>query len=173
MREKAFTLIELMVVIAIIGVLSSVLAPQIFKQINKGKVAAAVSFVNALKTAAFSYYSDTEQWPADGSTGTACLTATSQGTCPSGWSGPYIDRWPSAGPWSGSTYSWSSANGAGGGLFGSGAVRVVALAAGSSTLTNSDIQEIDKKIDGSVDNSAGAVRYSSGATTAYLLISAN
>ncbi|OFW35746.1 MAG: hypothetical protein A2074_08370 [Candidatus Aquicultor primus] len=75
MRKKGFTLIELMVVIAIIGVLSSVLAPQIFKQINKGRQSAVVSFYNNLKTATSSYYADTEQWPATGATGIGCLTA--------------------------------------------------------------------------------------------------
>ena len=40
MKKKAFTLIELMVVIAIIGVLLAVIAPQVFRQINKGKTAA-------------------------------------------------------------------------------------------------------------------------------------
>ncbi|MDO8748864.1 MAG: prepilin-type N-terminal cleavage/methylation domain-containing protein [Candidatus Omnitrophota bacterium] len=169
MSKKGFTLVELMVVIAIIGVLSSVLAPQLFKQINKGRIAAAVSFHNALKTAANSYYSDTEQWPADGATGQGCLTAMTQGSCPTGWSGPYVDRWPGAGPWVSSTYAWASNSS---NPWGTTAVRYVILTCGTSSCTTADFDEIDRKVDGgTASGTAGSMRYSG--TTAQLLVSAN
>lgn len=169
MSKKGFTLIELMVVIAIIGVLSSVLAPQIFKQINKGRQSAVVSFYNNLKTATSSYYADTEQWPATGATGIGCLTATSQGSCPAGWAGPYIDRWPAYGPWATSTYTWCSGSCG----YGAASSRVLTLTGTGSAITNADIIEIDKKIDGGESNTAGVVQYSSGATSCTILISAN
>lgn len=166
MSKKGFTLIELMVVIAIIGVLSSVLAPQIFKQINKGRVAAAISFYNSLKTAAFSYYSDTEVWPADGTTGRDSLTAMTSTI--TGWSGPYIDRWPQAGPWVGTSYTWENDSSS----FGGTSARYVTIScSGTCNMVNADLQEIDKKIDGAADGAAGAMRYSG--TTAQLLIAAN
>ena len=169
MSKKGFTLIELMVVIAIIGVLSSVLAPQIFKQINKGRQSAVISFYNNLKTATSSYYADTETWPAD----TNSLTATSSTT--TGWAGPYIDRWPGAGPWAGSLYTWCAGSGTTCSTsYGATTSSRVLTLSGGSTITNTDILEIDKKIDGSVSNLEGVVRYSSGATNALtILISAN
>lgn len=170
MNKKGFTLIELMVVIAIIGVLSAVLAPQIFKQINKGRIAATVSFHGALKTAANSYYSDTEQWPADGATGQGCLSAMTIGSCPAGWGGPYIDRWPGNGAWVGSTYTWAnnSSN-----PWGTIPVRYVILTcAATGSCTTADFAELDGKIDGgTASGTAGSMRYSG--TAAQLLVSAN
>jgi len=174
MSKKGFTLIELMVVIAIIGVLSSVLAPQLFKQINKGRIAAAVSFHNSLKTAASSYYSDTEQWPSDKNDLSAMISSgcgsSGTGTCPAGWGGPYVDRWPGAGPWVGSTYTWASNSS---NPWGTIPVRYVILTCGASgSCTTADFDEIDKKVDGgTASGTAGAIRYSG--TTAQLLVSAN
>lgn len=173
MSKKGFTLIELMVVIAIIGVLSSVLAPQIFKQINKGRVAAAIAFYNSLKTASASYYSDAEQWPSYtydfyGTTASSC-GASGASACPSGWSGPYVDKWPSAGPWAGSTYTWVNTAISGSKQFGStGNERYLQISGIPDTTT---VGELDTKIDGAVGAGTGSLRSSS--TTAYLLISAN
>lgn len=174
MSKKGFTLIELMVVIAIIGVLSAVLAPQLFKQINKGRIAATISFYNALKTASNSYYSDTEQWPSSTYDLAAMIAASGCGSggtvaCPAGWAGPYVDRWPGAGAWAGSTYTWAS-DSSNPWLT---AARYVILTCGATgSCTTTDFAEIDKKIDGgAASGTLGAMRYSG--TTAQMLISAN
>ena len=52
-----------MVVIAIIAVLSAVVAPQVFRQIAKARVSSTVGFYNSVKTAATAYYADIGQWP--------------------------------------------------------------------------------------------------------------
>lgn len=168
-----FTLIELMVVIAIIGVLSSVLAPQIFKQINKGRVAAAIAFYNSLKVTAATYYSDTQQWPSYAydfyaTTATTCGVAGAS-ACPGGWDGPYVDKWPSAGSWAGSTYTWVNTAISGTKQFGStGSERYLQISGIPDVAT---VGELDTKIDGSVGAGVGSLRSSS--TTAYILISAN
>ena len=103
MMKKAFTLIELMVVIAIIGVLLAVISPQVFRQINKGKTAACEQFYAAVKTGATSFYSDNMSWPADTN---GFLITTGAAT----WDGPHLDRWQSTNPWGG-VFTWVNQTG--------------------------------------------------------------
>lgn len=65
-NKKGFTLVELLVVIAIIGVLAVVAVPALFSNINKAKVASVESDYSSVKSAALSYYSDTNKMPANG-----------------------------------------------------------------------------------------------------------
>lgn len=97
--KKGFTLVELLVVIAIIAILAAVVAPNAFKAIEKSKVSAAESDFKAVKTAALSYYSDTGKWPGDGA-GSGDFVGPDNAT--SGWNGPYMEKWKSKNPWSGS-----------------------------------------------------------------------
>ncbi|MDB0439259.1 pilin [Clostridioides difficile] len=62
-NKKGFTLVELLVVIAIIGVLAVVAVPALFSNINKAKVASVESDYSSVKSAALSYYSDTNKMP--------------------------------------------------------------------------------------------------------------
>jgi prepilin-type N-terminal cleavage/methylation domain-containing protein len=59
MPKKGFTLIELMVVIAIIGILGTVISPAIGNAVNKARIAKIVATIHTLETGAESYYSDT------------------------------------------------------------------------------------------------------------------
>lgn len=62
-NKKGFTLVELLVVIAIIGILAVVAVPALFSNINKAKVASVESDYSSIKSAALSYYSDTNKIP--------------------------------------------------------------------------------------------------------------
>ena len=62
-NKKGFTLVELLVVIAIIGILAVVAVPALFSNINKAKVASVESDYSSVKSAALSYYSDTNKIP--------------------------------------------------------------------------------------------------------------
>ncbi len=64
-NKKGFTLVELLVVIAIIGILAVVAVPALFSNINKAKVASVESDYSSVKSAALSYYSDTNKLPDD------------------------------------------------------------------------------------------------------------
>lgn len=62
-NKKGFTLVELLVVIAIIGILAVVAVPALFSNINKAKVASVESDYSSVKSAALSYYADTNTLP--------------------------------------------------------------------------------------------------------------
>lgn len=101
-NEKGFTLIELVVVIAIIGILAAVVAPQAFKAIDKSRVAAAESDLKAIKSAVINYYTDTSEWPETAETqDEATNTFVTGNNLPSTWNGPYLERWPAKNPWGG------------------------------------------------------------------------
>ena len=61
--NQGFTLVELMVVIAIIGFLAAVIAPQFFKQIGKGQKAAAQLQIKNIEGALGMYYTDHFDYP--------------------------------------------------------------------------------------------------------------
>ena len=58
-NNKGFTLVEILVVIAIIGILAVVAVPSLFKNIEKAKIAELEADISAIKSAALSYYADT------------------------------------------------------------------------------------------------------------------
>lgn len=56
--EKGFTLIEMLIVIAVLGVLAGVLVPNVGKFIESGNVSAANSEVSSVKTATLAWMAD-------------------------------------------------------------------------------------------------------------------
>lgn len=58
-KKSGFTLIELVVVIAIIGVLAAVITPRVRLSLAKAKDAKAIATLDALRTASNVYYAET------------------------------------------------------------------------------------------------------------------
>ena len=62
-RPAGFTLVELMVVIAIIGILAAVIMPKLLQNIGKGQRAAAQVQVRSFEGALDMYYADNYKYP--------------------------------------------------------------------------------------------------------------
>lgn len=107
LEEKGFTLVELLTVIAIIAILGAVVAPNLFRAVDRSKVSAAVADSRAIKGAAVAYYSDTGEWPPDIDDGSDPGFVGSE---VQGWNGPYLDSWPAKNPWNGKYFFRNSNN---------------------------------------------------------------
>jgi len=70
MNRKGFTLLEILIVVAIIAVLTAVLVPIAVNQMEKADITRAWSDVNAIATAVTNFRSDTKEFPTRNSSGT-------------------------------------------------------------------------------------------------------
>ena len=60
--KKGFTLIELMIVVAIIGILAAIAIPKFADLINKSKEGATKGSLSSVRSAIQVYYGDNEGW---------------------------------------------------------------------------------------------------------------
>lgn len=70
--RHGFSLIELIVVISIIAILMTLVAPMMGKAKQKARIAQTKAEIAALETAISAYYSDRGTYPTDGSEGDGC-----------------------------------------------------------------------------------------------------
>lgn len=87
--EKGFTLIEILVVLAIIGLLAGLIGPQVMKQFSSSKPKAARLQIEGLVSALDLYRLDTGVYPS-GEQGLDALIKQPVGTA--NWGGPYLRK---------------------------------------------------------------------------------
>jgi type IV pilus assembly protein PilA len=63
--QKGFTLIELMIVVAIIAILAAIAIPAYQDYVVRSQVSEGMSLLDGAKTAVAEYYSNKGSWPAD------------------------------------------------------------------------------------------------------------
>ncbi len=67
--QKGFTLIELMIVIAIIGILAAIAIPAYQDYTIRAQASEALSLLDGIKTPMYEYYTNTGTWPSNTTTG--------------------------------------------------------------------------------------------------------
>ena len=86
---RGFTLIELLVVIVVIGILATLVAPNVFRHIGAAKDATARSQIEMLGAALDAYRLDTGRYPTSQQGLAALWTAPVGDSRASSWRGPY------------------------------------------------------------------------------------
>ncbi len=97
--DRGFTLIEIMVVIAVIAVLAGLVAPMVFRNVGDAKVSAAKAQMDLFALALDQYRLDNDYYPST-SQGLEALRAQPAGD-PSAqnWRGPYLRKPVPLDPW--------------------------------------------------------------------------
>lgn len=68
-RDGGFTLVELVVVVAVVSILARIALPSLQEAVIRARAAAALGDVDVVRTAAANYHARTSQWPAETATG--------------------------------------------------------------------------------------------------------
>ena len=94
-----FTLVEMLVVLAIIAVLAALVGPEIFRNVGDANAGAARSQVEMLGLALDQYRLDNGAYPSTEQGLAALRTAPTTGDPPRRWRGPYLRRAIPGDPW--------------------------------------------------------------------------
>ena len=94
-NDKGFSLIELLIVLAIISLLIGLVGPRVFKGEKKGKIVTASAQIELFGGALDQFRLDTGEYPASSSG----LNALQANPGLEGWDGPYLKKTIPKDPW--------------------------------------------------------------------------
>lgn len=97
-RQRGFTLMEMLVVLAILGLLASLVGPAVLNQLGGAKSKTAAIQIKDLEQALEMYKLDVGRYPTS-SQGLEALVKKPSGA--SGWNGPYLKASVPEDPWGG------------------------------------------------------------------------
>lgn len=96
---RGFTLVEMLVVIVVLGVLATLVAPNVFRHVDSARHTAARAQMELLSSALETYRMDNDRYPSAGQ-GLAALRREPLGEPrPRNWRGPYIAKEVPLDPW--------------------------------------------------------------------------
>lgn len=94
-KQAGFTLIEIMVVVAVIGLLIGFIGPRVFNQVEKAERTRIAQDIRAIESALKLYRLDNYRYPSQAEGLEALITSPSQN---GNWNGPYMENMPTD-PW--------------------------------------------------------------------------
>lgn len=113
LKHRGFTLIEVLVVIILIAIIGSVVAPNVFRHVASAKVTTTEAQLRALEAALDAYRLDVGRYPTTDE-GLSALEQRSAGSAAvANWRGPYLRQAVPADPW-GARYQYRSPSAEGG-----------------------------------------------------------
>lgn len=96
---RGFTLLELLVVVAIIGLLAAYVGPKYFSQIGKSEQTVAKSQIEGFSRALGTYRIDVGSYPATEEGLAVLVTKPGDSDKAAKWNGPYLEKTPPLDPW--------------------------------------------------------------------------
>jgi general secretion pathway protein G len=97
-RSAAFTLIEVLVVVVVIALLATVVAPNLFRNVDDARVATAKTQIESLATALDAYRLDNGRYPTTAQ-GLDALWEKPSVDPPANWRAPYVRKAIPMDPW--------------------------------------------------------------------------
>jgi len=98
-KRTGFTLIEILVVIVVIAVLATFVAPNVFKHVGEAKNVTARSQIEMLGAALDAYRLDNGRYPTTAQGLAALWQTPTQDPRPPNWKGPYLRKEVPVDPW--------------------------------------------------------------------------
>ena len=97
--HAGFTLIELLVVVVVLGLLATLVAPNVFRHVGGAREATARAQIEMLGAALDAYRLDTGRYPTSRQGLDALWREPAEDPRPAGWRGPYLRKAVPLDPW--------------------------------------------------------------------------